>query len=68
MSYDPNPYYNPNSYIFNEKADRQVEVQDIEIDPTTLNIVEKNWVTGRRQDMALSITGYLRTLGFGTNV
>jgi len=66
LSYDTNPYFNPNSKIYEkvrlnleETTDRLItgEVEDYE---KLIQEVVKSWKEGERQELALSTAGYLR--------
>ena len=65
LSYDENVYYNPDSKIWIDKNKRK-KISFLEIDSELINIFIPEWVKGKRQNLALYLSGVLRNKGFGT--
>lgn len=63
ISYDSEPYYNSQSKVFTEKLEgktKGIPSSDIQEDDPIIKSTEEKWLQGNRQNLALSLAGYLR--------
>lgn len=64
MSVDKNPYFNPDSKVWTDKLEQSMTRNEVEnltkADYKIIDSIKDNWNEGDRQNLAMSLAGYLR--------